>query len=111
VPQQDEEDNDCLGSYLDGELSDKIDDEFKYFTTAESTPTPQDQLYDWWSDQHKFPHLRQMAYDLLSIPAMSAETERTFSDAKHVIPPTRTCLGVDIVEAEECLHAWYKAGI
>jgi hypothetical protein len=27
-------------------LSDKIDDEFKYFTTAEPTSTPQDQLYD-----------------------------------------------------------------
>ena len=45
------------------------------------------------------------------IPTMSTETERTFSDTKHVIPPTRTGLGVDIVEAEECLRARYKAGI
>jgi hAT family C-terminal dimerisation region len=51
-----------------------------------------------------------MAYDLLSISAKSAETERTFSDTKHLISPTRTCLGADIVEAEECLKAWYKAG-
>jgi hypothetical protein len=100
-----------LGSYLDSELSDKIEDEFKYFTTAELTAILQDKLYEWWSEQDRLPHLRQMAYDLLSIPAMSAETERTFSDTKHTISPTRTCLGADIVEAEECLHAWYKAGI
>jgi hypothetical protein len=111
VLQQDEKDNNYLSSYLDDELSDKIDDEFKYFITVKPTPTPQDQLYDWWSEQHKLPHLRQMAYDLLSIPAMSAETERTFSNAKHIISSTRTCLGADIVEAEECLHAWYKAGM
>jgi hypothetical protein len=52
-----------------------------------------------------------MAYDLLYIPTMSAETERTFSDTKHMISQTRTCFGADIVEAEECPHAWYKAGI
>jgi hypothetical protein len=51
-----------------------------------------------------------MAYDLLSIPAMSAETERVFSNTKLMISPNRTCLGADIVEAEECLQAWYKAG-
>jgi hypothetical protein len=52
-----------------------------------------------------------MAYDLLSIPTISAETERTFSDTKYTISPTRTCLEANIIEAEECLHAWYKAGI
>jgi hAT family C-terminal dimerisation region len=51
-----------------------------------------------------------MAYDFLSIPAMSAETERIFSDTKHKVSPSRTCLSADIVEAEECLQAWYKAG-
>jgi hAT family C-terminal dimerisation region len=45
------------------------------------------------------------------IPTMSTETERTFSDTKHIIPPTRTSLGADIVEAEKFLRAWYKAGI
>src|SRR6266516_1331057 len=65
---------------------------------------------DWlcnlcWDKRETFIH------GTTSIPAMSAETERTFSQTKHTISPTRTCLGADIVEAEECLHAWYKAGI
>jgi hypothetical protein len=50
-----------------------------------------------------------MAFDLLSIPAMSAETERVFRDTKLTIPPQRTRLGADIVEAEECERAWLKA--
>jgi hypothetical protein len=44
-----------------------------------------------------------MAYDLLSIPAMSAETERVFSDINHTITPNRMCLGAEVVEAEKCL--------
>lgn len=36
-----------------------------------------------------------MAYDLLSVPAMSAETERSFSGTKH----HHTCM--DVVEAKE----------
>jgi hypothetical protein len=51
-----------------------------------------------------------MAYDLLSIPAMSAETERVFSSTKLMISSNRTCLNADIIEAEECLQVWYKAG-
>ena len=54
----DEEDDDCVDSYLYRELSDKIEDEFKYFTTAEPTLTPQDQFYDWWSEQYRLPRLR-----------------------------------------------------
>jgi hypothetical protein len=51
-----------------------------------------------------------MAYDLLSILAMSAETKRVFSDIKHTITPNQMCLGAEAVEVEECLQAWYKAG-
>ena len=52
-----------------------------------------------------------MAFDLLSIPAMSAEVERVFSDTRLTISPQRTRLGADIVEAEECEQAWLKAGL
>lgn len=97
-------------TYLNGNASDKVGDEFKYFATAEPTFIPQDKIYEWWSDQDRLPHIRQMTYDLLFIPAMSAETEHSFSGTKHTITPTRTCLGADIVEAEECLRAWFRAG-
>jgi hAT family C-terminal dimerisation region len=52
-----------------------------------------------------------MAVDILSIPAMSAETERVLSDAKLTIPPNRNRIGEDIIEATECLNRWYRADI
>lgn len=44
-----------------------------------------------------------MAYNLPSIPAMSAETERIFSGTKLTISPQRNRFGEDIIEATECL--------
>jgi hypothetical protein len=52
-----------------------------------------------------------MAYDLLFIPAMSAETKRVFSDIGYTVSSRRMCLGVNVVKAEECLQAWYRAGL
>lgn len=37
-------------------------------------------VYEWWDARKmEFPSLSRMAFDLLSIPAMSAECERVFS--------------------------------
>jgi hAT family C-terminal dimerisation region len=55
--------------------------------------------------------LTSMASDILSIPAMSAETERVFSDTKLKISPNQNRLGEDIIEAIEGLNRWYRAGI
>jgi hAT family C-terminal dimerisation region len=52
-----------------------------------------------------------MAFNILSIPAMSAETEQIFSGTKLTISPQRNRLEEDIIEATECLNRWYKAGI
>ena len=48
-----------------------------------------------------------MAYDLLSVPAMSAECERIFSSAGMMIVPKRNRLNDNIVEASECLRSWF----
>jgi hAT family C-terminal dimerisation region len=52
-----------------------------------------------------------MALDLLSIPAISTETERIFSGTKLTISPNRNRLGEDIIEATECLNRWYRTGL
>ena len=38
---------------------------------------------------------------------MSAECERVFSSAKHLVTDSRNCLKADIIEANECLKSWY----
>jgi hypothetical protein len=49
-----------------------------------------------------------MALDLLSIPSMSASVERLFSRAKITITERRNLLGIEAVQATECLKSWLK---
>ena len=60
------------------------------------------------SGKDDFPTLFQFALDTLSCPAMSAECERVFSSTKRLIIPERNILKEDIVEACECLKAWWN---
>ena len=50
-----------------------------------------------------------MAFDLLSMPLMSAECERVFSAAKRFVTDEKNRLKEDILEAVICLRALYKA--
>lgn len=61
---------------------------------------------DWWRAQPPGP-LKEMAMDLLSIPAMSAECERIFSSASRLITASRSSLLDATIEASECLKNWY----
>jgi hypothetical protein len=47
-----------------------------------------------------------MALDMLLIPAMSAEPERVFSGSKVTISDRRCRLGIQVIEALECLKSW-----
>jgi hypothetical protein len=61
-----------LTSYLDGAVPDTIKDEWRYYLTGQQTRIEPGKLYSWWNEQISIPAVRQMAFDLLSIPAMSA---------------------------------------
>jgi hypothetical protein len=64
----------------------------------------------WWNNRGTFPTLYE-ALDKLAIPAMSTECERMFSSAKKMITPASNRLGDDIIEACECLKAWWDNGV
>ena len=52
-----------------------------------------------------------MAIDILSIRAITAaEIERVFSGAKTTINERRWSLGIDTIEALQCLKPWFRAG-
>jgi hypothetical protein len=51
-----------------------------------------------------------MALDVLSIPAMSAEPERLFSGTKITITDRRNRVGIESIEATECLKSWLGKG-
>jgi hypothetical protein len=44
---------------------------------------------------------------MLAIPMMSAECERVFSSAKHLLTNTCNRLNPDIIKANECLRHWF----
>jgi len=44
---------------------------------------------------------------MLAIPLISAECERVFSFAKHLVTDTHNRLKADIIKANECLKSWY----
>jgi hypothetical protein len=61
----------------------------------------------WWqANEGEYPILSQMAYDLLSIPAMSDENERVFSGTKELLRDRRNALDITSVEANECFRNW-----
>lgn len=68
----------------------------------------------WWlreEQQQTYPRLAQMAVDILSIPAMSAEPERVFSGVRRTISWDRCQLGSRTIERGECMKSWIKSGI
>jgi hypothetical protein len=64
----------------------------------------------WARYEAQYPSLARMAFDILSIPAMSAECERVFSSAKLLLTDRRARMKEDTIEASECLRAWFQAG-
>ncbi|KAM3497415.1 hypothetical protein MY10362_009233 [Beauveria mimosiformis] len=65
----------------------------------------------WWLDAQqrtRWPRLSQLAVNVLSIPAMSAEAERVFSGARRTISWERMRPGEDTIERVECLKQWKK---
>ncbi|TKA64921.1 hypothetical protein B0A49_12969 [Cryomyces minteri] len=67
----------------------------------------------WWRDRGEalYPTLATMAYDLFSVPGMSSECERVFSQAKKMVTDERFNLKADIVQADQCLKNWLRNGV
>lgn len=63
-------------------------------------------INEWRRLEVRFPILAKLALDILSIPAMSAECERVFSSAKHLLSDSRNSLIPETIEALECQRNW-----
>jgi hypothetical protein len=65
----------------------------------------------WWCEPRqrtRFPNLYKMAVDVLSIPAMSAEPERLFSECKRILTSDRHSMVAETLEAVECLKSFNR---
>ena len=82
----------------------------KYFDPA--TWKPVHDVVGWW-EQHRndYPILSRLAFDVLSIPGMSAEVERVFSQAGRLITDARNGMSDDTIEACQIQHHGLKNSV
>jgi hypothetical protein len=65
----------------------------------------------WWLDPHqrtRWPRLSALAIEILSIPPMSDEPERVFSDGRRTVSWDRASLHINTLEMLECQKNWRK---
>jgi hypothetical protein len=86
-------------------------DHYNEFITADVIGLKDDEEFDpiqYWNERyHSQTDLARMALDVLAVPPMSDECERLFSSAKLLLTDRRSRLRMDVIEASECLRAWY----
>lgn len=89
------------------------DDEFDSYINGPPTvfDSPQNIIPWLRSQSNPWQGIKQMALDLLSIPAMSTELERVFSQAKLTISPIRSSLSSETIETLELMRYWWSNNI
>jgi hypothetical protein len=86
------------------------DDLQRYLSEA---PAPKDtNPVTWWRlNQHRYPVLRHMAFDLLAAPASSSADERQFSKAGHVLDDEHFNTKDDLAESQQLVKSALDEGI
>lgn len=99
----------ALLDFDDDDEEDIVDELTDYLALPRAKNTAENELLDWWAARREqYPRLSRMATDLLSIPAMSSENERSFSLAKLVITSQRQALKHTTINKLVCLKAWNR---
>ena len=102
-----------MANLVTSETQQLQDNDFERYINGNVTPWTEwkaQSLYQWWMSCN-YPGLRQWALDTLSIPAMSAELERVFSQAKRFYTDDRNRLLASSFEGLQCLLQWHRQRI
>jgi hAT family C-terminal dimerisation region len=88
-------------------------DPFDSFITGSTTfLANKDNIFNWFnSPSNPNLPLRDLAFDLLSIPAMSAAIERIFSSGRRLVTPDRGNLNDTTIEMRELMKNWWSNNI
>ncbi|EXL52769.1 hypothetical protein FOCG_08532 [Fusarium oxysporum f. sp. radicis-lycopersici 26381] len=86
--------------------------EYETYTSQPPIPIDCSRLVWWLHDEQKerFSRLSKIAINILSIPVMSADPERTFSGLRRTISWDRMLFGASTIEKGECLESWIRSG-
>ena len=107
-------DNEFL-QYFNKRSTVRVDDEYQaYLKEPILPPKSIENPLQYWLEslqRKRFPNLSLMALDILSIPAMTADTERLFSAAKLTVSSQRHCIDSTTLELLQCLKGWNQSSL
>ena len=87
-------------------------DEFENYCNKNLYDIRKMMILEWWCQNQQRTHwsrLSIMTLNILSIPAMSDEAERMFSEACHTVSWKRAQLNVKTLKCIECLKHWKQS--
>tara|TARA_R110002003_G_scaffold101_3_gene8099 strand:+ start:3303 stop:3617 length:315 start_codon:yes stop_codon:yes gene_type:complete len=64
----------------------------------------------WTQIRPKYPHLAQFAIDIMTIPALSCDCERLFSELGDLLEPKRRAISSKVLAALQLVRSWVRAG-
>jgi hypothetical protein len=105
---------DQLGQDLNRYLRPSSRDEYQDYINQLPYDIGEMTALQWWGlepQRTRYPRLSLMAFDILSVPAMSDEPERVFSGARHTITWDKAQMEPNTIEMRECLKHWKKSKI
>jgi hypothetical protein len=76
-----------------------------------SLPVDMSPIPYWVAKKSVWPELAAMALDIYSVPAMSDEPERIFSQTGHILAPRRRSLTSKSMKQLMCMKSWLKQGV
>lgn len=76
-----------------------------------SLPVSKSPIPYWIDKKLVWPQLASMALDIFSVPAMSDEPERIFSQTGHILSPRRRCLTSKSMQRLMCMKSLLKQGV
>jgi hypothetical protein len=65
----------------------------------------------WTAQASRYPRLAAMALEVLTVPPMSADCERLFSEAGQMTNPQRNRLSAATINLFQTLRSWRRAGL
>jgi len=93
---------------IDQQMSQYLFERYNHTLVPDTEANP---VQYWLSKRSDWPQLAAMALNIYSIPVMSDEPKRVFSETGAAVPPRRRLLQSDTISHMMCLRAWVKSNI
>lgn len=98
----------------DESLRSSVDQLAQYYAEPphdKSLPVNKSPVSYWIEEKTVWPQLAAIALDVFSVPAMSDEPKRIFSQTEHILSPRRGRLTSKSMQRLMCMKSWLNQGV